>query len=800
MQIALNLLLNTTLLVSISIILNLYFQKIQRQKKRYKILGGIIIGLAGIVLMSISLKLPNGVISDTRSILISISGLFYGLLPTSIAAVIIIGYRAFLGGPGIYAGIAVTLTSAALGVIWRLIRQKPEKLSNLEFYIFGFVNHVIMLLCMFLLPKAVIAETLLTISLPVIAIFPVGTLALCMIITYEGKSLTTERMLVESEVRFQAVCERAPVGITVETQEQILYANTELANILGMTVDEIKNRDWQSYTHPDDLGNDIKVFNRLLSGEIDKYDHVIRYIRKDGEIVWVHLYVAFLHRNEDPLLSELICVIQDINKEVYREQSLAESERKQREISTFLSTLLDSIPDLIFYKNKKGVYLGCNKAFEMSSGISREELVGKNDFELYNKKTAKLFINADRKVFEEKEEQIRTEETVSYPNGDQIITETLKTKYYNAEGEVAGLIGISRDITKRRKELERIEYLSTHDIMTGLYNRMYYDAELDRIDASQLLPYSIITADIDSLKLTNDLFGHSAGDKLIIQTADLLKKCCNKGIAARVGGDEFSIILPGVDEIELKSSVEKFSLELEKIGTEEKESSPFLSVSLGYATKIQSNQTIAEITNAAEEFMYRKKLLKHQSIRSTLLSTIKELLFSKSNETMEHADRMASLARKLGEEVGLNGSDMDALELMATLHDLGKIGISNDILSKPNELDHYEWAEIKKHPEVGYRIALTIPELQNIAGYILSHHERWDGKGYPEGLSGQEIPYISRLIAVVDAYDAMTENRSYHHAISEEEAAKELIENAGTQFDPEIVNIFVENVLALELS
>ena len=167
---------------------------------------------------------------------------------------------------------------------------------------------------------------------------------------------------------------------------------------------------------------------------------------------------------------------------------------------------------------------------------------------------------------------------------------------------------------------------------------------------------------------------------------------------------------------------------------------------------------------------------------------------------MEHADRMASLARKLGEEVGLNGSDMDALELMATLHDLGKIGISNDILSKPNELDHYEWAEIKKHPEVGYRIALTIPELQNIAGYILSHHERWDGKGYPEGLSGQEIPYISRLIAVVDAYDAMTENRSYHHAISEEEAAKELIENAGTQFDPEIVNIFVENVLALELS
>ena len=797
MQITLSLLLNTTLLVSISIILNLYFQKIQRQKKRYKSLGGIIIGLAGIVLMSISLKLPNGVIFDTRSILISISGLFYGLLPTSIAAIIIIGYRAFIGGPGVYAGIAVTLTSAALGVIWRYVRKKPDKLSNLEFYIFGFVNHVIMLLCMFLLPKEVIAETLLTISLPVIAIYPVGTLALCMIITYEGKSLTTEQKLAESEIRFQAVCERAPVGITVETQEQILYANTELTNILGMSVDEIKDISWQSYTHPDDLENDIKESNKLLSGEIDKYDHVKRYIRKDGEIVWVHLYVAILRRNEDPLLSELICVMQDINQEVDREQSLAESERKQREISTFLSTLLDSIPDLIFYKNKQGVYLGCNKAFEMSSGISKEKLVGKNDYEIYDKKTADMFISADHKVYED-EGQVRTEETVSYPNGDQIITETLKTRYFDAEGEVAGLIGISRDITKRKREQERIEYLSTHDIMTGLYNRMYYDAELDRIDSSQTLPYSVIMVDIDSLKLTNDLFGHSEGDKLIIRTADLLRKCCKKGIVARVGGDEFSIILPGVDETEVKENVEIFNEELEKAEDQGKESPALLSVSLGFATKSSTDQTIAEITNAAEEFMYRRKLLKHQSIRSTLLSTIKELLFSKSNETMEHADRMANLAKKLGEEVGLNGAEMDALELMATLHDLGKIGISNDILSKPDKLDHNEWAEIKKHPEVGYRIALTIPELHDIAGYILSHHERWDGKGYPEGLSGQEIPYISRLISVVDAFDAMTENRSYHQAITEEEAANELIENAGTQFDPDIVKIFVENVLGMQ--
>ena len=794
MQIAINLLLNTSFLVSISIIFNLFFQKIQKQKLLYKLLGGIILGLTGIVIMSISLKLPNGVIFDTRSILISISGLFYGLVPTSIATLIVVGYRLFLGGPGAYAGIAVSLSSAALGIIWRLIRKNPEKFKRREFYFFGFVNHAIMLLCMLLLPKELIADTLKVISLPVMIIYPFGTLALCMIITYEWKHLKTERMLTESESRFRAVCEQAPVGIAVETSEKLIYANSELSKILKMTVSEIMNTSWQSYTHPEDLNKDVADFEQMLSGAVDQYDHVKRYFRSDGEIVWVHLYVSILFREEDTSRSEYICIIQDITEEVKREQNLVESERRQREAAVFLETLLDSIPDHIFYKSKQGIYLGCNKAFELASGIPRNELVGKDDHEIYDKKTANKFIQADKQVLQDAE-QIRTEETVTYPNGDKIITETLKTRYFDAEGQISGLIGISRDITERKKEQERIAYLSVHDIMTGLYNRMYYDTELDRIDSLALFPYSIIMVDIDSLKLTNDLFGHIAGDQLIIQTADILKKCFDKGIIARTGGDEFSILMPGMDEGELKELIDDLNFELQKQQSLAKEASALLSASWGYATKNRSEQTIAEITNAAEEHMYRRKLLKHQSIRSTLFSTIKELLFSKSIETMEHADRLAGLAKKLGIEVGLGEADMDALELMATLHDLGKIGINSSILSKPGPLDDDEWMEIRKHPEVGYRIALTIPELQGIAGYILSHHERWDGTGYPQGLSKHEIPYISRLISVVDAFDAMTESRPYRNPVSEEEAAREILLHAGTQFDPEVAKTFIEHVL-----
>ena len=791
MQVATNLVLNTSFLVSISIIFNLYFQRIQRQKVIYKLIGGIILGLAGIVLMTISLKLPNGVIFDTRSILISISGLFYGFLPTAVAAALVLGYRIFLGGAGTITGVAVTLTSAALGILWRFIRKNPEKLSKLEFYGFGVVNHVIMVLCIFLLPKSMIEETLRTISLPILTIYPVGTLILCSIITYERKNLQTEQSLSESEIRFQAVCERAPVGIIVGIPGRILYANSEYSNILGMSLEKIRSVSWKTYTHPDDIAKDAFLTEQLLSGKIDQFDITKRYIRDDGEIVWVHLSMSALNRSANEALNEYVCIIQNITKEVEREYYLVENERRQRAASAFWETLLNSIPDHIFYKDKHGVYLGCNRAYEVASGISKATLVGYNDFEVYDEKTARAFIDSDRVVIDGNE-QIKTEESVVYPNGKRIYTETVKTRYYDAEGDVAGLIGVSRDITDRKRRQERIEFLSAHDIMTGLYNRMYFDAELDRVDSLQALPYSLISVDIDSLKLTNDLFGHSAGDKLIVQTAELLKACCENGIIARMGGDEFSILLPGVDEESSKNIATRIASELDKQVREIKETAVILSISLGYATKSHSGQTIAEITNTAEEHMYRRKLLNHKSIRSTLLTTIKELLFSKGNETKEHADRMASLANMLGMELRLNESDRDSLELMATLHDIGKIGISSHILSKPDALDDAEWQEIRKHPEIGYRIALTIPELQGIAEYILCHHERWDGNGYPQRLAGQDIPYISRIISVLDAFDAMTADRVYRKAIAKEDAMEEIRTHAGTQFDPEIACAFIK--------
>jgi HD-GYP domain-containing protein (c-di-GMP phosphodiesterase class II) len=212
---------------------------------------------------------------------------------------------------------------------------------------------------------------------------------------------------------------------------------------------------------------------------------------------------------------------------------------------------------------------------------------------------------------------------------------------------------------------------------------------------------------------------------------------------------------------------------------------------MGHATKNHPDEDFLSISNTAERFMYKRKLLAHRSFHSSLLSSIRTTLFEKSHETEAHAKRLVDYSRHLGQQLGLDEEQLNDLALLATLHDIGKISIDDHILTKPAALNENEWFEMKKHPETGYRIAMASPELSSIAELILCHHERWDGKGYPQGLKGEEIPLLSRIIAVVDAFDAITSERCYRNAVDISGALEEISQNAGTQFDPEIAELFV---------
>ncbi|HEY4663141.1 MAG TPA: HD domain-containing phosphohydrolase [Candidatus Humimicrobiaceae bacterium] len=343
-----------------------------------------------------------------------------------------------------------------------------------------------------------------------------------------------------------------------------------------------------------------------------------------------------------------------------------------------------------------------------------------------------------------------------------------------------------------RKEAEKeIKYLSLKDKLTGLYNRAYFEEEIKRLNTKRQLPLSIIMGDVNGLKIINDTFGHREGDKLLKKIARIIKSCCREeDIIARWGGDEFSILLPKTIEDDAEEILNRIRDVCFKTGDQKIP----VSVSLGTSTKKVHDYDIRMTVKEAEDWMYRRKLLERRSISSSIIASLERTLQEKSYETEEHAVRLKDMALVLGQSLKLTENKLNELILLSALHDIGKIAIPDDILMKKGKLTRKEWGIVKRHPEIGFNITASSPQLVPIADAVLSHHEWWNGNGYPRGLRGEDIPLVSRIISIVDSYDVMTHDRAYRKAISKEKAMEELERFAGTQFDPTLVNIFLQSL------
>lgn len=348
------------------------------------------------------------------------------------------------------------------------------------------------------------------------------------------------------------------------------------------------------------------------------------------------------------------------------------------------------------------------------------------------------------------------------------------------------------ELMKRNRE---ISYLIYHDGLTDLYNRRFYEEELKKINTVENLPISIIMADINGLKLINDTFGHKKGDILLKMASQAIESGCRTGdVVARWGGDEFIILLPKTDEEEVQKIVEKIKERCSK----ETVSSIELSIAFGCDTKKTLEVDIAKVLKNAEDYMYRNKSLESESTRSNMINTIMNTLQEKNPREEMHSKRVSEICEQIGKAMNLSDIDLKKLKVTGLLHDIGKIAIEEGILNKPGKLTQEEWSEIKRHPAIGYRILCTSHEMLELAEFVLAHHEKWDGTGYPRGLKGEAIPQIARIITIADSYDAMTSERAYRSALSEEVVLAEVKKNAGIQFDPEISRIFVEKVLGCQ--
>lgn len=360
------------------------------------------------------------------------------------------------------------------------------------------------------------------------------------------------------------------------------------------------------------------------------------------------------------------------------------------------------------------------------------------------------------------------------------------------EGLIYGMVISFKDITEKILKDKELDYITYHDGLTGVYNRNFFNEEIKNIDLEENLPISVIMGDVNGLKLTNDAFGHLMGDKLLVSAANIMTRVCrNKDIVVRWGGDEFIILLPKTKE----EDVQKISERIKEECLKEKIEMINISISLGYDTKNTNDYDLEKSITNAEEMMYKIKMLDSKSVKSRTLKIIINALHQKSKLDELHSKNVSKICGIFGETMGISKEKISELKILGDIHDIGKIGVSQGILNKLGELNSQEWQEIKKHPQIGYHIVSSSNDISFLGECVLTHHEWYDGSGYPKGIKGEEIPLMSRILAIADAYEAMVNYRPYRKTLTKEEAIEELIKYSGSQFDPKLVEIFIDKVL-----
>ena len=447
--------------------------------------------------------------------------------------------------------------------------------------------------------------------------------------------------------------------------------------------------------------------------------------------------------------------------------------------------------DLLCMLDMDGHFVNVNDTWRRQLGYTAKELKSQNYFDFVHPEDTK-------ETMEIMEDLCLNKQVVSFINKYKYSDGSYRYIEWFAQAHDNIIYGSGRDITEKHEKQKEVEFLSFRDYLTGLYNRRYMEEALKSLNISRNLPLTLMVIDINGLKLTNDAFGHGVGDKLIKSVADIIKNSCRSDdVLGRVGGDEFLILLPNTDFAQAKKIKERMLNATEK-ANKEAENSLIISFSIGYAVKTMETQNIIDIEKTAEKNMYRYKAKHGKQMRNETIEIALGHVFSNDSIEQEHAERVSLFCEQIAEAMNLSDSKIFDAKIAGILHGIGKITVPMEIMNKPGKLSKKEWEEIKRHPVTSYNIIKSVDEYAHLAESVLYHHERPDGQGYPQGLKEEQIPLLSRIIAVADAYEAMIYKRNYKQARSKEEAIVELRKHAGTQFDSNIVEVFINKIINKE--
>jgi diguanylate cyclase (GGDEF)-like protein/PAS domain S-box-containing protein len=529
-------------------------------------------------------------------------------------------------------------------------------------------------------------------------------------------------------------------------------------------------------------------FHRLLQKQLKKDLNMEPIPENLGTFIQAvnSAYIEF--ENDRELMERSI----DISSREYNEKNLELKIVQER-----LANLVETIPMGIIIIDCAGKFELANSVAEQIFGLPRTELIGRSykdqHWQLKNADGSELKDDWPlKKVIKTGQPMLGVEYAITTGAGQERILSINAAPYYDRQGNITGIVASMEDITIRKQMEAQLKYLSLHDKLTGLYNRTLFEREMSRLRTGRYSPVGIIMCDIDGLKLVNDTLGHKQGDQLLLLASKLIKSCFREqDVVARIGGDEFAILLAKTSQAELENSCRILRETIGKYSGPELRNIP-ISISVGFAIKSGFRVNMTDLFKEADNNMYREKLHHQQSVRSSIVQTLVKAMEVRDFITEGHADRMQGLAEEFARKLGITEEKIADLRLLAHFHDIGKVGIPDRILCKAGPLTEEERSEMQRHCEIGHRIAHSATDLVVIADLILKHHEWWNGAGYPLGLKGKEIPIECRIISIVDAYDAMTNDRPYRRAMSHERAAAEIKSCAGEQFDPDLVVKFLQ--------